>query len=668
MRHTMRFILCMLVVVFLFGGCARPKDLHEASLPRWELRTPNPLLYYVPADAPLIMATQRNTTLQNPGVQYIMKRNGRRELTELQKLMYDFTANAPAWGLDPNGEMDAVGYVKDHNTIVLHFTVADEFKAMSKLDERVMHFNKQLALRGVKGIDFDYPDDEYEDLAEAKKDPELVEILDQQGESKTWRVYQLKSEDYLTRVGVHARGGVVSVVLATEDTNAFDEVLRVQDNYYRPDDVDKDALLVFHADYEKSIRTLLSNQAFIDQIDDEFISSDLQYVLDMDDDEYDKFCDDKLEYCGESYLRHWEWRNRYYDDDIHYDSYDQKYLCTDESKSDEVKWVAEKDARLDKIARVEAASKKLVKNGKERSHKLGISSIGDEVCINDLIEALDVKDYNILDVQLLFSPQGMPGMVFSQKITSDAIYNDVNSWMTDHLDIKDYEKHPGLYGSLSMNIAEIINRTTKRFIAMKTHRWSCTQVKYWVKERMDRVMRELDDSDTQEFIDVLKTVSSVTGQIATLSGRGDQYWFNIRGSERAMQWVTDELFDEKAGEEVIVAKRHGVKHMIQLVDHKDLLIGTKFFDLQKLDLNARKKDFLAHLYIGRDIQDVRFLRNMLDLEVVDGFQVTVLPDKHGVKASFVFQSDSNAFKKTEIEKDDDHEEENEYADEEDELW
>ncbi|MBQ8037483.1 MAG: hypothetical protein IJ268_10855, partial [Proteobacteria bacterium] len=138
MERSLRIILCLLVVMCCFVGCARPKDLYEAGVPQWEARTPNPLLNYVPDDAVFVLANLREPSQQNIVFNKLLKEivddmNFPEEFG-VDELIEDYPNEAFKWGLDPNGNVDFASYIHGNNTLVIHFTVDNEKLALERIN------------------------------------------------------------------------------------------------------------------------------------------------------------------------------------------------------------------------------------------------------------------------------------------------------------------------------------------------------------------------------------------------------------------------------------------------------------------------------------------------------------------------------------------------------
>lgn len=146
-------------MIFTFGACKRDVSgvTAQGVTSSWKVDDVNSLLEYVPADAPIVVATTRNFNIDSPEIKSFLEKAlvyqektmaqlntvqdpdakqmvdaAKKAMESYAALLKDYKNEAVNWGLEPSGRQDSVTYIsKTH--IVGHATVVDADKLKGKL-------------------------------------------------------------------------------------------------------------------------------------------------------------------------------------------------------------------------------------------------------------------------------------------------------------------------------------------------------------------------------------------------------------------------------------------------------------------------------------------------------------------------------------------------------
>ena len=683
-RRVQILLLALAICTLTLLGCGNtntPASINTGRLTAWTANTPNPLLQFVPEDAPLIFATQRGAHADNRGVKnllnvlsaHVLKADlglqyqlGKSDDSEAQmhrycesfttlmpplpecqnrsydeldnrtdgsdqasgmlyELLTDYNTHAETFGLDPLGELDAAGYVNDTG-FVFHITIKDEFKAMEGLDKLV-----QEAQHRFRSKNFEF------------------ETNDRQGSDKYWKVYRVKNikTNRSIALAAHAINSVMTIVVYDSKAALPNSILTAQQNYYKPDDFDSNAFFVGHIEYGKLAKTLFSNPSIIEIADRSLIAMDGDYKYTID-----QYCREHFEYCDYGDLLYY--RKLYnnpsdydsmFSDDSDDDLEDAIYeyenncsepddndtafsLCPDQSEEDE--GLAQERLKREKCERMrlEIAQKKAEKQrkwdeyrvqmlekvdaaidgdhivGTERLRKLELTSIGEDVCIQE-IDAL-TQTLPALNWAFAFNSNGDPHIKVTQIIDPDELYKDVQTIQTDYIDLKDSYKQdnfmPWLHFSLGIDMRKAMPLLMSQLDEKAKREWSCDQARLLVEYLKD--FRKILKKRHFNTLDV----TSFTGVIRELNknGHGEpKFWINMRASERMINDATKTFFRKTATDTVTTTGSDPEIQML-LVNHQDLLLATKPFDVTQIKLNNRKNDHLLELYARKLSDDMMF--------------------------------------------------------------
>ena len=250
MNHLYRIIIIALLGIVILCGCSQTKtntksdplpvasgSVSKTSGTGWQMNTPNALLNYVPNDASLVFATQRNRDIHSKGVLEYLSTASIVLYYELDKnvrnLLKYYEAIAPLIGLDQNGRLDAVIYIHD-NKLVFQITVSDEKKLKDALD------NLTNELRS-----------------------DNVNVWRKQN----WTFYDIKEHGHDYSVATNMQNNIFTVVLSAMTDTIPDEVLSVRKNHFEPKAISQDTVLAGYIDYEKMIDFIFSLPVLTDDID-----------------------------------------------------------------------------------------------------------------------------------------------------------------------------------------------------------------------------------------------------------------------------------------------------------------------------------------------------------------------------------------------------------------
>ncbi|MBQ9243980.1 MAG: hypothetical protein IJ165_12300 [Proteobacteria bacterium] len=673
--------LCALALL----GCNSPKtpaNLNSGSLPEWQAHTENPLIHYIPQDAPFVIATQREQTADNKGVQALMQlmsaylskadfglqfQLGKSNDSESQMhrycliqtdqdrspeaqthicdgrtyddydnkidtnkdesgllydLLNDYAGHATEYGLDPHGQLDIAGYIKDA-MFVLHITVTDEFKAMDGLDKIVQETQHKFRAKSF-----------------------VFETNDSQGKDRIWKKYQIKNtkNDHAIALAAHAINGVLSLVIYDPHTPLPDTILSAQPNHYLPNTAIRNSFLTGHIEYANLAKTLFSNPIAIEITDRYYIDTTEQFY------EVSKLCDEHFEYCNYDTLLYYlkEYTDPHGSDPI-YGNFDDEDDEDDEefdeldcshinlsnysenistSTEDETTAIrnrqkletceqislrrdqkkAEKQRKWDEhraqmLEKIETAMAHGLIVGTERLRKLGLTSIGDAACMQE-IELL-TKDMPSLDWSFAYNNDGEPNINVRFNVAQDELYQKMQAMLTDYLSLQDSYKQdnfmPWLHLSLGIDMGKALELLNNYLNTQTKREWACFQVNTYV-ERLAALKRSLKKGSFSE----LNGMTSFTGVIRELPKNGfgsAKFWLNLRASTKLMNDLTKSFFRKTATDTVITAGSDPEVQMV-LVNKQDLLLGTQPFDITQIDLTDRKKDHLIEFYSRKlDMQD-----------------------------------------------------------------
>lgn len=549
MKNQVRtWVLSAVVGAFVCCGCATKETKTAAdvamSVAPWEAGTANPLLSYVPEDAPVIVATNRSHTMENEGVRNMLWLLGEAlELgSDLSPLLSDYRENAAEWGLDPEGKVDAVSYIYDSKMIV-HITVADALTAMASFDSFMQIVNEEVkvTMRDVDG----------------------------------WRVYRHEADKVLennSNMAVHVKGSVMSVVIWNGNGDVPGEILKVVGKPFRAE-TGKDDVVTGHVDFARLGEFVAKMDWMTDALNERYFDD---FMTKKDHERWMSFCRENAKLCVEQY------QGRAYAiipndaheaamsalGDVEIDSANIKELTIDE-------WIS----------------------------KIGTTNFKDKVCINEFKSVF--KDVPSADIAISVSDGGKIGGRIGAKIVAGDFRNELNSLITDHALLKDDSSKT--YGYIGYKIYDALKMNEKYLDNFVKKEWKCEQMRGMFDAISEnnysskKMMRKLG-----EFSIVLEKFESLSFMlsdfvIAGMGGMGTlpEFLVHMRNAPEALAMILG-YFDVPAEEGKVSTIDAGDLQPKVLLSGNGLLVGSSKYDLLSQDVKMAKQRF-AEVHVSKNI-------------------------------------------------------------------
>ena len=603
MRHAVRLILCMFVAIFLFSGCAKPKDLYEAGVPQWELRTPNPLLNYVPDDAVFVIANQRDPIQQNNLFKKVLEEFvDEADFLEdcgLDDLIKDYSNEALKWGLDPNGNVDFVSYIHGNNTLVIHFTVDDEKLAFERMNWIIR--KSFLKAREVDAFHYD--------------------IIENQGVHQQWQIHHIELDSgYSVNWGVHSFDNVLTFVMYKGTDPVPDYVLSAPKKPFSVGKLDDKTFFIAHIDHAGFAKYLLSWPHIENEINRMYL---YRYVSLEDTKRFRKKCEEHLEYCyplnqdkvfadhvcdGDNTECYSLWHDSDDDSDevfneADWDDVDNLPYCLDdrEHETDTLKREKKLERRKElrkQIAEIKAKSEQLP-GVTELIKEVGSTSIGDAVCMQEIASLFE--DSPSSDWALVGSDSGLFGVRVTQKIGSEDLNKKLHDATSAYVDY--YHSDALLSIAMGMNLPQMYALSREHFRTLISKKWQCQQIAGFMdnyREKMDKKLFGLESAVYQYILPV-----SLSAKLVHMSKEFDNIDFlgTVQFASQDALISLDKLLDHK----ILGEEQDGSEHSIDFkgLDLKtlavgaDLLFGSSNYKLTDVDLSKRKQGHLFDLFINR---------------------------------------------------------------------
>lgn len=623
------YLLIILITLSLFSATA----CHRAQTQQnpdeesgWRPNTPNPLLQYVPQDAPLVLATMRAHTIENPGVQEFMKELGWKERRAVQllrdepygfknieydnhpgdieyekeligapspdnpviewshdllnDLLKDYTSHAAAMGLDPQGKVDAVAYVKDAS-IVAHISVIDEKRALNRL-MKSLHKYQEIVFNSQR-YEFDFSEQMIND--------------------KTWNVLKMDhiQNQKALAIAAHTENNILTIAFYDPSEPFPAHILLEQKDHFQPQNTIATPDLIGHIDFNKLPSELFSLWAIADLIDDIYIKTHFWYEsMDMfysrhwiktshdkaAKDKLDEWCKTQLEYCDYSELS--LLRDKYSNPGGYMWEIDLKDDEPCRGKKCKGKIPETKEHKWDRIRHqflnnYDEAMTRLPLAGTDLMHKLELTGLNDDVCIQEMNDF--TKDFGALDWSLGFTPKGTPNLKITQKIASTELFEAIRAMRTEHVDSQNCYPYddisPRLHLTASIDQKQMEQMAQNKLDVPK----SCTQVEAFAKYLNSRIHNIVNIHD----------LSFLTITYLEHENRLEN-WLHMRASEETMKFFSENAFGKSATETLEDYESGQLKGQMRIIDHQELFGASEYFDIQSFDLKTRKTDHLIELY------------------------------------------------------------------------
>ena len=552
MKQIRTLVLSAVVGALVCCGCSQKASKTAAdvamSISPWEAGTANPLLAYVPEDAPMIVATNRSDTMENEGIRNLLWLLGealelREDLgDEIGPLLSDYRENAAAWGLDPEGKVDMVFYLRDSRAIT-HITVADDLKAMEGFE----HF--------VKLVD----------------DGTEVTVRDEDG----WRIYRHEADKDFndsSYLAVRVKGGVMSVLHWTGEIGLPSEVLNVAGKPFRAES-GKDDVLISHVDFARLGEFAAKVDWMANFLNERYFDD---FITDKDHERWMTFCRENAKFCEE----HYQGRSYVV---IPYEAHEAAVNALGDIEVDRSNV---QDVTID-----------------EWIAKLGTTNIKDDVCIDEFKSIF--KDVPSADLAISVSKNGKIGGRIGASLVAGSLYNDIKSLITEHALLKDDTAKT--YGYIGYKIYDALKMNERYLDDFVKKDWKCEQMR-----GMFDTISENNNSSKKlkrklgEFSIVLEKFESMAFmlsdfQIAGMGMGGDlpEFLVHMRNAPEALAMVLG-YFDVPAEDGKVSTIDAGDLQPKVLLNGNDLLVGSSQYDLSSQDVKMSKQQFAA-VHISRKI-------------------------------------------------------------------
>ncbi len=616
MERSLRIILCLLVVMCCFVGCARPKDLYEAGVPQWEARTPNPLLNYVPDDAVFVLANLREPSQQNIVFNKLLKEivddmNFPEEFG-VDELIEDYPNEAFKWGLDPNGNVDFASYIHGNNTLVIHFTVDNEKLAL----ERINGLLKKSFLEAHDAGLLHY------------------EFLENQGVHQHWQIHHIEiNSGYSVNWAVHSFDNVVTFVMYKGTDPIPEYVLSAPKKPFSVDKLDDKTFLIAHVDHAGFAKYLLSWEKLENKLNDKYIRN---YLSSDDEKRFKAKCEAQLEYCypleqedifaevmcdGDGMECHDLWYDYDYEhyDEVEGNEMDKLPYCLEDREHEaEIIEREERDKRRkelkNQIAEIKAKSDKIDMTP-ELLRELGSTSIGDDVCVQEIASLF--ADTPSSDWALVGSDSGLFGIRATQKIASDEFRKKLQNVKSEYIDY--YSQDALLSVAMGMNLSEMYVLSKDYWRELSSRKWECQQIAGLMEESAKEIDRKFDGLESAIYQHILPV--SLSGKINYISEDDDHADFlgMVRFSSQDALRSLDEIFDHEllgeaqdGAEHIARVKRMDVKVM---ASDGNLKFSSPNHSLKEIDMTQRKLGYLLDVFVNRSFLNEIFRHEIRKLNV-----------------------------------------------------
>ena len=598
MRHAVRLILCMFVAIFLFSGCSKPKDLFEAGVPQWEVRTPNPLLNYVPEDAVFVLANQRDPIQQNNLFKKVLEEFvDEADFLEdcgLDDLIKDYSNEALKWGLDPNGNVDFVSYIHGNNTLVIHFTVDDEKLAFERMNWIIR--KSFLKAREIDAFHYD--------------------IIENQGVHQQWQIHHIELDSgYSVNWGVHSFDNVLTFVMYKGTDPVPDYVLSAPKKPFSVGKLDDKTFLIAHIDHAGFAKYLLSWEKLENKLNDKYIDD---FLSSDDEKRFKAKCEEQLEYCYalEQYQTfadkvcdgdEWECRRLWYDyedyDEIDNDDIDKLPYCLDDSEHEADILAKEKKKKLraertKQIKELKAKSEQLPLES-ELLREVGSTSIGDEVCLKEIASLF--ADSPSSDWAFVGSNSGLFGMRVTQAIDNADLKQKLQKATSAYVDY--YNPDVLLSVAMGMDLSRMYILSKDYWRDLSSRTWQCQQIAGFmedIKGGMEKKIYGLESAIYQYILPI-----SLSGKLVYVDDDFENFDFlaTVQFSSQDALMSLDKLMDH----ELLGEERDGNEHKIRyrrkdfksLAVGENLLVSSPNYQLKDVDLSKRKKEHLLDIFVNR---------------------------------------------------------------------
>ena len=481
----------------------------------------NSLTALVPDDAAFVLMSQQGRDLRDVGYSTLVFKI-LRELVGIRLDFAQYQGFANMTGMKPNGDFEFALYLRDYYAVA-HITMADAQKALDLLKK---HLPK--------------PEDkscytEYENGQFVEKCDSGVVI----SKENDWDVYHWRysGRNFLpVKVALHQSGDVFSVVVYDKDRPLPDGILSDAKAPFSTQTVDKDAAWIARWDYAAVGEMVLRLPFVVNYLDEQYwYNTDRIYGF-VHERDRSALCEaeqlvgcerlwNRLDICDEGIASHCPGNP------------DDRWNCD---------WlVACRHCAEDETCYAAMTQRPLL-TPQERLQKLGKTSIGDAVCLQEMKSLF--AEYPVSEYQLLVSVSGAPGVRMRTRLGSDALVGDIQSKIVEHAVLSNEGGVAGGFVGFDVGSAMfgLIQRWTQKF---EYRAFACSQLQAlgginmaFHKEVLSSMMRHSDEP--YYFVKNLKTLSFVLRDV-DLRGRDIfHFWGYFQNAASGIDLFSREIIED----------------------------------------------------------------------------------------------------------------------------
>ena len=594
-RNLGKLILILALAIFTLAGCNKSRtavDTFEVIVTPWQVNTPNPLLQYVPADASLVLATQRS------------------EASNLNKILHDVADasedvltieennknNYLNWGNPHPDKLDFVVYTYD-KYLVFHHTVADEQVFINSLKKYLQEKLEET-------------DAENSEKESTRSYDINAEISEWQG-VQSWIVYHMILQDrdnekptFDMNCAFHVGKGVATIALFDGKSTPPEQVLNMPKNSYSVTGIDKDTFALLHINYPKLGEMLFS----IEPIANVFNELYLKEFLSREDlDKLEAICDADPQNCPYEFFND-------YDDDDYDDDYDDG-IRYDDNDEPLTYCINGYDGPKDVEPAPEPEPKSKPKpDVKEWIQKLGTTSISDDVCIQEYKSIF--ADMPTTYIEFKKSKKGSYGFKLVQGIASNALKNDLNAMVTDYAELR-HNPEDMVYGSIAFKIYDFAKYVIDKKTDFINKRWKCAQIQGvsdYYRQNLDDWGDILRSRMFLRYISDFQSLSFVLNHYNENSAFSDVgFWASMRSSQSMNTILANTVADYPQMDVVSTITKEDLNIEL-LLSGDDLMVATAPYRVTDVAKLKRKRDYVINLFVkwefvGKWVSNPKYVTN-----------------------------------------------------------
>ena len=569
-----KLFLISSLALFPAVGCNQSRtaaDLYEVVATPWKADTPNPLLLYIPEDAPFVLATQRS------------------EISNLTKLLKDLNDTDEEFDVVPKDMPDVDDSLRWGNTnldkvdvaiyayekhLVYYMTVEDEQAYIQSLNKALEEFIQKHN---------NTPDDKFN-----------LEVSEWQGKRK-WIVCHFNPKDadvdsIEIKVAFHVSHGVVTMALFDGKSDPPEQVLNMPQKPYSISNIDKDTFAILHINYGKLGELLFSIRPIASVIDRFYLED---FISRKDEERRDMICEMEPVVCPED-------DDDFFDDDIRYDD-----------EGEELTYCVEGYDGPESMQQDDSDNGKQLLSTDEWIKKLNTTSIRDAVCIDEFKSIYETAP--ALDIEFKQTAKGSYGVKFVHFIASNELKKELSELITDYAEVR-HDPTDMIYGSISFKIYDAIRLFKDKKAEFINKKWKCAQI----QGLSDSFRDDLDDLedmlDSRMFRRIFMDFQSISFVLKDFSkGSSPVFWASMRNAQATNTYLAGELVDYPEMDVVSTMDTGDFKVDI-LMTGNDLIGATAPYSVKDIAKYSRKRDYFADIFVrwefvGKWVSDPKYVTN-----------------------------------------------------------